>query len=212
MSVPVAASGGSSEPFLSHGPTLSGDVEPASSPPESQHSSRRRESKAEQRARAERWRKYFGDREKRRNGQPWAETHSRKFRSDKRRPRRLRDERIEDHGSYLTKEVTTYPAGARREKRNIPKQPSGFWKTIWNHGIKIRKSEKTGNLCIYDKHDEYVDELEELDAFNLAIKLLDSVEGLRVKVHRNIRGNTWKEYIIRSYTQWKKDRGLAFAR
>jgi hypothetical protein len=69
-----------------------------------------------------------------------------------------------------------------------------------------------GYLYIYDKHDEYVDELEELDAYNLAIKLLDSVEGLRIKVHRNIRGNTWKEYIVRAYARWKKDRGLAFAR
>jgi hypothetical protein len=183
---------------------LSGRAKAAPSLPGSQH--------AEQKARAERWKRYLDEHNLKPGRRAYAEEQISKYRSDKRRPRRLRDIREEDRGHYRQRTITTWPHGTHREKRNIPKQPSGFWKTIWNHGIKIRKSEKTGNLCIYDKHDEYVDELEELDAFNLAIKLLDSVEGLRVKVHRNIRGNTWKEYIIRSYTQWKKDRGLAFAR
>jgi hypothetical protein len=78
--------------------------------------------------------------------------------------------------------------------------------------MKIKKSTKTGNLCIFSRQDEFVDEFEELDAYNLSLKLLDSIDGLRVEIHRNVKGEVWKTYVIKSYTRWKKDRGLHFAR
>ena len=166
----------------------------------------------EQNVRAQKWQKYLDLDNLKPGRRPYGETQVRRYRSDKRRPRRTKTVISEDLGRYERKTIITQPVGSHLKQINIPKRKTGAWLNLWSHGVKIARSLKTDRIYVFTTDGEYLAEFEPMDCFSLAVKLLDSVEGLRVKVHRNIRGNVWKEYIIRSYAKWKKDHGLRFDR
>lgn len=119
---------------------------------------------------------------------------------------------VQDEGAWLKKFLLTLPVGTQLQEVNIPKQKTGAWLNLWNHGIKIAKSVRTDRIYVFTTDGEFLAELEPTDCFNLGLRLLDSVEGLRVKVHRYMGGGVWKEYVVRSYEKWKKDNGFGYAR
>jgi hypothetical protein len=136
----------------------------------------------------------------------YREHQERLWRHDKRRPRRTRIEIIQDLGRSIEKDVLTFPSYVTVEQKEIPKQKSGLWQVIWNHGFKIVKSLQTDRLFVYDQHGDFICELDLLDAFHLGFRLFEGIGAFREEVHRRTKGKVWKSYVLRSYQHFKKER------
>jgi len=95
--------------------------------------------------------------------------------------------------------VLTFPSYVTVEQKEIPKQSTGLWQTIWNHNIKIVKSLQTNRFFVYDRHGEFLGELEGVEMFLLAIKLLDSIDAWRTEINKQVKGNIYHRYVLRTY-------------
>jgi hypothetical protein len=157
---------------------------------------------AEQNARAERWKRYLEQHNLKPNARAYAEEQVKKYRSDKRFSRRLRDIREEDRGRYRQKTITTWPHGTHREKRNIPKQKTGLWQTIWSHVVYLRYSKLQDRYYLYDRYDECLGEISAMDLYSFAKAVMFSIGGFREEVHWNRKGR-WTVYIVKSPKQFK---------
>jgi len=135
----------------------------------------------------------------------YREHQERLWRHDKRRPRRTRIEIIQDLGRSTEKQIITFPSHVTVDEKEIPKQKTGLWTSVWKHGIKIIKSLETGRFFMYDQHDQYLGELESFDVYHLAIRLLESMDAITKTVDRRIKTGRTMRYVIRSYKKTVKE-------
>jgi hypothetical protein len=127
----------------------------------------------------------------------YREQQERLWRHDKRRPRRTRIEIIQDLGRSIQKDVLTFPSYVTLEQKDIPKQRSGKWQVIWNHAIKIVKSTETGRFFVFDRHEEYLGELEGTDMYHLAVKLLNAIDAFRIHLQMPYKGKRYIRYVLK---------------
>jgi hypothetical protein len=135
----------------------------------------------------------------------YTEKQLRKYRIDKRRPRRGRQETTDDMGDHYEKTVRTWPPNTTTEKRWIPKIPNGNWLRLWDHVIKVRYSKLQGRYYLFDRQDNYLGELSQSDLFNLSVAVLSSIGAFREEIHKNRKGQTWIVHTVKSFSRLKSE-------
>jgi hypothetical protein len=164
----------------------------------------RHETEKEQKARAERWRRYLDEHNLKPGRRPYGEEQISKYRRDKHRPRRIRQTIEEDRGRYRQRTLITYPRGTKIEKRNTPKKKSGNWETIWSHVVSLRYSKLQERYYLFDRYDEFLGEISQMDLYNLAVKVLSKIGGFREEIHRSRRGYVWIVHTLKNLEAFKQ--------
>ena len=126
-------------------------------------------------------------------------TELRKYRSDKRRPRRTIVRVDEDLGDKvrIRKWTTSRP---KFEERQIPKTASGLWEEVYKrNGLWIRRSTATERFFMYawiDDDYQYVGELEQPDLWRLLIGLGKSLGAFREELHMQQNSKRYTKYVL----------------
>lgn len=130
---------------------------------------------------------------------PYSETELRKYRSDKRRPRRTVVRIEEDLGDKRRVRKWSTPR-PKFEERQIPKAASGLWEEIYKrNGLWIRRSTTTERVFMYgfiDGEYVYLGELEQPDLWKLLIELGKSLRAFREEVNRWGIGRRYVKYSL----------------
>ena len=136
-----------------------------------------------------------------RNGKkrPYSETELRKYRSDKRRPRRTIMRVEEDLGDKTRIRKWSTPR-ADFQERQIPKTASGLWQEIYKrNGLWIRRSTATDRFFMFgfvDNEYEYIGELEQTDLWKLLIELGKSLGAFREELHMQQNRKRYTKYVL----------------
>lgn len=130
---------------------------------------------------------------------PYSETELRKYRSDKRRPRRTVFRFEEDLGDK--KRIRKYTAARPKyEERTIPKEQSGNWEDIYKrNGLWIRRSKTTERCYVYvyiGNDYEYIGELEHPDRWKLLIELGKSLQAFREELYMAHNCKRYTRYVL----------------
>lgn len=134
-----------------------------------------------------------------RNIRPYSEKEYRKFRTDKRRPRRATLEFSEDLGNKQRKFKASFPRGTTLNEKIIPKEESGRWKIRLHIGdFKVKEATDTHRFFFFVK-DEYVNELEFHDLYNIGKKFLDMSCGFNESIWKRYKGRLYKRYTLTNY-------------
>jgi hypothetical protein len=126
-----------------------------------------------------------------------SERQLRKYRVDKKRPKRTRVTVEKDMGTYQQRDITTFPQGATTKRRIIPNKSNGNWLTVFNQVVKLRKALNTNQWFFYDMNDEILGEVRVLEAYDLAIAILKNINAFREEIHGNRRGQAWTILVLR---------------
>jgi hypothetical protein len=136
---------------------------------------------------------------RKRESRPYSETELRKYRSDKRKPRRLLIRTEEDLGDKIRIRKYSTPR-VKREERNIPKEWSGKWEDIYKrNGLWIRHSKITERFYAYGYIDgdyEYLGELDQPDLWKLLVELGKSLGAFREELHMQQNCKRYTKYVL----------------
>lgn len=135
-----------------------------------------------------------------------SERQLRKYRIDKKRPRRFRQVTTKDMGDYEQRDVITAPYGTTTERKRIPKKGSGNWVTIYSHVVTLRYSVSQDRYFLFDRQDQCLGELSITDIYNQAVKSLSKIGAFREEIRRNNRrGTRWTLLVLKSEKAIKHD-------
>lgn len=134
-----------------------------------------------------------------RNIRPYSEKAYRKFRADKRHPKRTTLEVTEDLGDKQRKFKASFPYGTRLNEHIIPKEESGQWRTVLRKGdLKVKEQIEKHKFYLYVK-DDYIDELEFNDLYQIGKKFLDASCGFNESIWKRYKGRLYKRYTLTNY-------------
>lgn len=105
------------------------------------------------------------------------------------------------YGKIITKETAVF----KTDEHQIPNGENGAWETTFSYGhLKIRHS-KTADRFYLFYGEEYLREVSPTEQYEIAKRLLQSVNGFREETFTQKGGTKYRRFVLKAETYWRRE-------